>query len=270
MTQRNSAHRARRLHLLWLALLPALACLSLPGVGDPSATETAVAAQVLTELAPTLVAVPPTEPPTEAPANTPEPVIDVAATDAAATAEAALEPILIALSSYGFGPDEGRLGWVHDPVLLEVTEYRSAEIVSDYAAVFVRDFVVQADVIWNTKTGLAGCGFVFRADPTTESSYGFGLFRGGNGVSAFNEWENGVSAEWGRFADVPSADPDNDATNTLAVVAQGARFTFYVNGFQADEVSSTTLAEGSVGFAAFSESGTTTCEFRNGWLWVLE
>ena len=89
-------------------------------------------------------------------------------------------------------------------------------------------------------------------------------------MSAFNEWDNGVSANWDRFRDVQSAKADNDATNTLTLMARGDRFTFYVNGFQADEVTNSNLAQGSVLFAAFSESGTTTCEFRNGWLWSLD
>jgi hypothetical protein len=255
--------------IILLVAIPALACIAVTG-GGPAATETAEAASVMTNLAPTATGAASDTP--APPTDTPEPEATATVDEFALvtqTAEAAIDEIRATLPTYGVGADEGSLGWVHQPVTVEVRTFKEASYASDYPTVIVADFVAQADVTWITDTGLAGCGFMFRADPQTETFYGMGVFRGGTGVAAFNEWQNGVSARWDRYRDAPTTNPQNGATNTLAVVARGSQFSFYVNGQVVDTVSNADLPLGAVGFAAFSESGTTTCSFSNGWLWVL-
>jgi hypothetical protein len=254
-----------------LLVIGSLACATLVGGrADPAATETAIAAEVMTGLAPTLEAALPSdtpepEPTEPAPSSTPDPGAQVTA-----TAEAMLDTIRSALPTYGLDDETGSLGWVHSPVTVEVKTFKESAMASDYPAVVARNFLAQTDVIWLTETGLAGCGIVFRADPQTETFYGMGLFRGGLGVAGFNEWSGGVSSEWERYRDAPSTNAANGATNTIAVLAREAEFSFYVNGVPVDTVSDASLGQGSVGFAAFSESGTTTCSFTNGWLWLLD
>ncbi len=208
--------------------------------------------------------------PTEVlPSVTPLPSItpDAAAT---ANAEATLTPIRSALASYGIDPNQGRLGWVHNPVTIELNTYGAQDYATDYPSLLTRNFVVQADVTWVTRTGLAGCGFVFRADQE-ENFYGVGIFRGATGVAGFGEYAHGQVVRNGiEFRDAPAVLWRNDETNRLALVAQENTFTLYVNGQFSHQISYTTLDVGVTAFAALSESGTSICTFNNGWLWLLD
>lgn len=255
--------------LVLLLAFPALACFPL-SLGRPSASETAIAAKVMTEIAATVIPVAPTAVPTIAPTATgvPSQTPDLGAAETA-TAEALLAPVRSALANYGISPDQGRLGWTHPTKTIELKTFHGANYATDFPNVVARDFVVQADVTWLTSTGAAGCGFVFRADES-RTFYGMGVFRGAEGVAAFNEWRKGEEADWQRFRDAPTIRSGNGETNTLAVVAEASRFRLYVNGQLTDQVTNPDLALGAVAFAAFSESGTTICTFNNGWLWILD
>ncbi len=262
--------------LSWLVAAPGLACASLP-LSKPPSNATAIAGQVMTEVAQTAAASVPTAPPTgttapiSAVTGTPEatavPDVNAALTS---TAQAQLGSITAALGNYGISQGEGRLGWVHRPVSLEVKSFHDAKYTSDYPNVVVHDFVAQSDVTWITKTGLAGCGFIFRANPQTKTFYGLGMFRGGNGIAAFNEYQNGAATDWQRYRDVPSANVQDGATNTMGILVRGKTFMLYVNGQLIDTITNPDLANGAVGFVAFSESGTTVCSFNNAFMWVLD
>jgi hypothetical protein len=203
------------------------------------------------------------------PSVTPLPSITPNA-EATAAAEATLSPIRSALASYGIDPSQGQLGWVHRPVTIELNSYGAQDYATDYGILIVRNFVVQADVTWVTRTGLAGCGFVFRADQE-ENFYGVGIFRGATGVAGFGEYRNGRVVNNGiEFRDAPATLWRNEEVNRLALVALENTFTLYVNGQFSHQISYTTLQSGVTAFAALSESGTSICTFNNGWLWVLD
>jgi hypothetical protein len=188
---------------------------------------------------------------------------------ATAAAQATLEPIRAALSSYGIDPNVGRLAWVHDPVTIELQTYGAQDYATNYPNQLTRNFVVEADVTWTTRTGLAGCGYVFRADQE-QNFYGIGIARGATGVSVFDVFLNGKAAGSWETYDAPATNWQNGDTNRLALVAQEDQFILYVNGQFTHQAQDGRLQAGVVAFAALSESGLSICTFNNGWLWTLD
>jgi hypothetical protein len=275
-------HPSKRIRWGGLALLVvvSLACADLGGLfgaGSEQATADAFATSIEgTRLASgststaqsaasaTTRALPTTPAPTATllPTRTPD-------TAATAAAEATLTPIRADLAAYGIDPNQGRLAWVHSPKTIELQSYGAQDYVTDFPNIVTRNFVVQADVTWQTWTGLAGCGFVFRADQE-QNFYGFGIARGALGVSVFDVYRNGRAAGAWQTQDAPATNWHNGETNRLAVVAIENTFTLFVNGQFTQQMSDNQLQAGVVAFAALSESGLSICTFNNGWLWSLD
>src|SRR5690606_6361430 len=69
---------------------------------------------------------------------------------------AAFAPILAELPSYGVDPSEGKLGWVHPPVTMDASGYHQFEYVNYYLGTLAKDFVVSADITWNTVGSTSG------------------------------------------------------------------------------------------------------------------
>ena len=203
---------------------------------------------------------------TSLPTRTP----DFAATQAA---EALVAPIKAALPNYGVDPNTGFLGWMHPPASISLDRYLEGDYALDpqYQSFAVHNFVVQADVTWETRTGLAGCGFAFRAATETDY-YGMGIARGAQGVAVFSLFHNKKPVnDKLQTEDAAAVRDRNGDTNTLAVVGIDNTFTLYVNNQFTEKIADDTLVSpGLVAFAAFSESGTSICNFNNGWLWVLD
>ena len=80
-----------------------------------------------------------------------------------ATATAAF-PVLEELRHYGISPFDGNIAWLHRPVTISLKGPNQFGYANDYPQITARDFVLAADINWNTKLGLAGCGFMFRSD----------------------------------------------------------------------------------------------------------
>lgn len=265
--------------LVWMMVIGAsLACGSLPFGTDNKATADAFAAALEATRAAdsatstadavetaTVKALPATlgRAPTAFPSSTP----DTASTQ---SAEATQSPIRAALAGYGVDPNQGYLGWASAPKTLEIHTYLAQDYATDYPNVVTRNFVIQADVTWETRTGLAGCGFVFRADQE-KNFYGMGVARGATGVSVFDAFHQGRGSRrtW-QTHDSPATNWQNGDTNRLAIVAQETLFSLYVNGQLTQQESNGEFQAGGVAFAAFSESGTSICTFNNGWLWILD
>ena len=160
--------------------------------------------------------------------------------DRAATATA-LAPILAELPIYGLDPTQGRIGWTHPPQTLEVEGYQQYDYANRFMGTIARDFVVSADITWNTTGGLAGCGFVLRSDGALEAldQYLVIATRAVNGRVIFStmvdgEVKNGIDHY--AYGLDPDFDWRNDTTNRLTVVAQGSVFTLYTNGAKIGEV----------------------------------
>jgi len=79
------------------------------------------------------------------------------------TAEA-FAPILADLPKYGVDPSEGHLAWVHPPVSLDASGYHQFEYINYFLGTVAEDFVLSADITWNTVGSTSGCGFVMRSD----------------------------------------------------------------------------------------------------------
>ena len=155
--------------------------------------------------------------------------------EALAATATAVAPILAELPVYGIDPSEGRPGWVHPPERLEVEGYLQYDYANRFIGTIAQDFVVSADITWNTFTGLAGCGFVLRSDGNEEAlnQYLAIATRGGNGRVIFSTMVDG-DVKRGMDLYAYGLDPAfqwrNDTTNRLTVVARGNTFNIYTNG----------------------------------------
>ena len=208
-------------------------------------------------------------------------VQEVAATteaaDAIASTAESLTPIQKELASLGLDPQEGTLGWTHEPVTVAVEGYLQFDYANKNLATVAEDFVMAADITWNTRFGTTGCGFVARSDGNEEAfnQYLIIATRGANGHVGFITQREGEVIQDESF-DIyangidPSFEWQNDTTNRLVVVARGDRFGIYTNGTLIGEIDAISgFEKGFTAFVALNESGDTTCTFENAWLWRL-
>lgn len=196
--------------------------------------------------------------------------------DAAATA-AAEQPIRNELAAYGLDPNVGQLGWIHPPELLDVEGYMGYTYTNRFLLTVARDFVMAADITWNTQFGTTGCGFVLRSDGNEEALNQYIVIgtRGAQGHVGFVTMIDGeVDVDQSQDIYANGIDPlfewENDTTNRLVVVGQGGTFTIFTNGTQIGQITPQTVYEdGFVAFVALNESGYTRCQYDNAWLWLL-
>lgn len=223
---------------------------------EPTATNTPV---------PTATKVPPTATP------------DKAATLAAkATAEAQEIVDLLAddLKSVGYSVDQGSLGvYLPDEIKLTTSSYGRTELqaITDEP---VANFVLKTDIVWNSKSGLAGCVIGFRSeeDVVEGEQYRFYFMRLLNApMWDFEYWDNGNWMTTLRYPETSKAiDDAQDGHNSVILVVNGGDLTPYINGDAHAKVSADQLSEGIVSLGVFQESGTTSCTYSNTWLWELE
>jgi hypothetical protein len=187
-----------------------------------------------------------------------------------------LAPIREELASYGVDPDSGQLAWIHPPVTIRIEGYAQFDYANQYVETIARDFVLAADITWNTRFGSTGCGFVLRSDGDAEQNYDQYLViatRGAQGNVIFSVMRDG-DLIWADSVYANGIDPrfewQNDTTNRLAVVARGDVFTVYSNGTRLGQWRPTyDYPQGLTAFVALNESGDTTCHYDNAWLWLL-
>jgi hypothetical protein len=253
------------------------------------------------------------------------------AQQATATAQA-IAPIKAELPKYDVDPNQGQLGWIHPPQVLDIEGYQQYDYANQFMATVARDFVVSADITWNTDYGTSGCGFVLRSDGNQEapSQYMTLATRGASGHVIFMTMAEGEIVT-GQDIYAYGLDPNfqwqNDTTNRLTVVGRGNRFFIYTNDTFIGEIDpsepppqpylpppppepedkkdtqamekyrqkkeeyddivkqikanhaarmnslkdiDTFFEKGFIAFVAVSESGSTTCQFDNAWLWLIE
>jgi len=153
-------------------------------------------------------------------------------------------PVVAELPLYGVDPEKGRLGWVHDPVAITNEGYRQYNYANDYMQVTARDFVLAADVTWDTQYGASGCGFMFRSngDKNKPDQYMVVATRMGNGHVLFTAVADGELANVRDFfpkSEDKSFQWQNGTTNRLAIVGRGTVFEIYTNGVKIGEVDAT-------------------------------
>jgi hypothetical protein len=218
--------------------------------------------------------------PTETPEPTPTATPDYAATaavEATQTIAAVIEEIDADLQEIGYSTEVGSLAWVSEaPEAITITTYASHDWIPLASGRDFSDFVLKADVTWESTGGLALCGFWFRAESDDEDAphYKFLTIRF-SGLPLwdveywkYNNWVSTISPG-GRTISSPHIDQEQGATNTYILAAEGSVLTVYANGHRLGQVTISTLKEGILAFYASQESGETTCTFDNAWVWDL-
>lgn len=150
-------------------------------------------------------------------------------------------PMVAELPLYGVDPEKGHLGWSHDPVTITTDGYHQMGYANDFMQVVAKDFVLAADVGWNTQYGASGCGFMFRSngDKNNPDQYMVIATRLGNGHVIFTALADGQLANVQDFfpkTQDRSFQWQNDTVNRLVIVAQGPVIQIYTNGVKIGEV----------------------------------
>ena len=154
--------------------------------------------------------------------------------EARAATATAFAPFVADLPKYGVDPSEGRPGWIHPSVTLEVDGYMSYDYVNNFLATVAQDFVVSSDITWSTQYGTSGCGFVLRSDGNKNAlnQYMTIVTRGASGHVLFATMVNG-DIVGGKDIYAYGRDPNfqwgNNVTNRLTVVGRGNTFSIYSN-----------------------------------------
>lgn len=157
-----------------------------------------------------------------------------------ATAEA-FAPILADLPKYGVDPSEGSLAWVHPPVSLDASGYHQFEYINHFIGTVAADFVLSADITWNTVGSTSGCGFVVRSNGNQVAldQYVAVITRVAQGHFLFATMADGeiVTGQdmYPRTKD-KSFNFANETTNRLTIVGRGDHFWVYTNGTLVGEV----------------------------------
>jgi hypothetical protein len=252
--------------------------------------------------------------------------------EAKAATASAFEPYLAELPKYGVDPGAGRPGWLHPPLQLVAEGHLQYDYGNQFLATVAQDFVVSADITWNTRFGTSGCGFVLRSDGDKEalSQYLVVATRAATGHVLFSTMAKGQVID---IKDIyaygidPEFDWRNDGTNRLTVVARGETFSIFTNGTLIGELQAggppsppgippppeqpgdvtdaqamlvynealveynqvvaqiqanyrsrqnayqehgTKFGRGFIAMVALNESGRTTCQYDNAWLWLID
>jgi hypothetical protein len=153
-------------------------------------------------------------------------------------------PILAELPFYEIDPEKGRVGFMHDPVTIEVEGYQQFDFANDHMQVIARDFVMASDITWDTQYGSSGCGFMLRSDgnQTHPNQYMVAASRIGQGHVIFSALADG---ELSNVQDFYASTEDrkfewqNGTTNRLAVVGRGNILEIYTNHTKIGEVDTT-------------------------------
>jgi len=251
-----------------------LACSILQG--QPAATPTPPASET-----PQATATPPPSPtdtPVPTPSKTPTSTPDLRATAAAKStqaAEAILAQIETQLQEINRSTQQGHLAWFADePIDVLVDQYGTTVYVPLESDLTFSDFVLHVEVTWDSKTGFAGCGIIFRSEEDFErgEQYLFQTMRL-SGLPAwdvelwrYKEWQSTLTGEI-KFSS--AIDLAAGSTNEYLLVVEESLLTIYANGSRLGAVTILRRSEGAFAFFAWQESGETTCTFDKAWVWDL-
>jgi hypothetical protein len=220
----------------------------------------------------------PTDTPTPEPSATPTP--DEAATAqaiATQTTEVIVAEIGEQLEAVDLSTDSGYLMWVQDePISIDLNAYQ--EWIYDHFAVGLvsSDFVLKSDITWESSSGLVTCGLFFRSEENFEQGkqYLYEMLR----LSGLPGWDITFLQD-GRFQKSVSDFRTNSAihqeqnsTNKIMLIAEGEKFTLYINDTRAGSFYdySKSILEGYFAYSARQESGESICTFTDTWVWALE
>jgi hypothetical protein len=147
----------------------------------------------------------------------------------------AMAPVVAELPRYGVDPAGGYVAWLHQPAVIDLNGFGQTGFANDYPQITAKDFVMAADITWNTKNSLSGCGFMFRAngDQKKPSQYMVLITRFATGHAG---WLALMDGEVSNFREYYPKDQDksfnwlNDSTNRLVIVVRGDLIDLYTNG----------------------------------------
>jgi hypothetical protein len=153
-------------------------------------------------------------------------------------------PIIAELPTYGLDASSGRVGWIHDPLTLDVSGYQQFAYGNDYMNVTAKNFVLAADLTWDTQYGDSGCGFMFRSNGNKQKpdQYMVIATRFANGRVIFTAVADGQLANIRHFYP-KEADRSfqwrNGTTNRIAIVARDNIIEIYTNSVKIGEIDTT-------------------------------
>jgi hypothetical protein len=147
----------------------------------------------------------------------------------------AMAPVVAELPRYGVDPADGYVAWIHDPVTIDLNGFGQTGYENNYPQITAADFVLAADITWNTRNSISGCGFMFRSNGDTNApdQYMVLITRIATGRMG---WLALMDGEVSNYREYYPKDEDksfewfNDATNRLTVVARGNLLDLYSNG----------------------------------------
>ena len=228
--------------------------------------------------------------PTDPPTSTPEPTATATPTDTptptatpdrTATAavlateemSARLEEISPELEAVGFTTESGSL--IYDsiaPISMTVDSYNvfwPEPVIVDP----IKDFILHVDIRWNSTSGLAGCGIIFRAEEDLERGayYRMDVMRlqaapvWGMYYIKFNTLQRNLISD--RFDKILKDEPNS--VNNVVLVVKSDVIQAYINEKKMTEARYSKLSEGGIAFLTWQESGETSCVFKNIWVWEL-
>jgi hypothetical protein len=153
-------------------------------------------------------------------------------------------PIVAELPTYGLDASSGRVGWIHDPITLDVSGYQQFAYGNDFMNITAKNFVMAADLTWDTQYGDSGCGFMFRSngDQQNPDQYMLIATRFGNGRVVFTALAEGELANIRHFypREVDrSFEWQNGTTNRIAVVVRDNLIEIYTNRVKIGEIDTT-------------------------------
>ncbi len=273
-------HRSRLAWILSALLLLSIflsACTPVPSVPPtetPVPTEPPTATSVPTE----------TAVPTAIPTETPEPTATFTATpdltataalEQTATAEAYAAKANDVLEEISVDPAQGHIVWTNEkfPKLMVDSygeeNYRKLEDLGE-----ISDFVIHTKIDWDSTSGLSGCGIRFRSEEDMDyGAYYFFVMMRLSGAPAwdieyykFDQFQTNLTGV--RYTNDINDNPNS--TNAITVMAKGADITTYINGTREYVSNYQKLMKGYNAFSAWQESGETTCQFHDSWVWVFD
>lgn len=263
--------------------------LALVGCGGSAQTDEPTLAPSPTDLPTATVTPLPSDTPTPLPTDTPTPTAtptdtltptpNRTVTAQARITEAAsyvMEDVNSVLALVDLAEDSGDLAWFQmESAIITTSGYQEMIYADVDPNLVAADFVLKTDITWNSTGGLAGCGLIFRSEPHLEigEQYQFAMMRlSGLPLWDLERWNYG---EWQvtlteRPKTSAAINEKQGATNEIIILARGNLFTAFANGKRLSRATDSRRADGLFAFYTFQESGKTTCEFANTWVWALK
>lgn len=154
--------------------------------------------------------------------------------EAAQATAIALAPIHKELYDYNARPNYGHIGAVYEPVTLTVDGYHASSSTNKAGGLEVSDFLLAADITWDSEYAIAGCGYTFRSDSNKEApnEYRVILSRVSGGHIYFYTMAKGKIANFRDFYAIPY-DPkfkwESGSTNRLTLGVKGNKVYIFSN-----------------------------------------